>query len=80
MCVLALLMVRVAELSTKTSWPRIRHALSTLQATEFRTNSHRFLRRSEPTAEAKGLLSAMEIELPRRVLGAEPLQQSLTPA
>ncbi len=45
LCVLALLIERVVELQAQQSWSRTHHALGTLQAVEFRTETHRFFRR-----------------------------------
>lgn len=46
-CVLALLIERVAELILCQPWSRIRHGLEKLQISEFFSLNHRFFRRNE---------------------------------
>jgi len=52
-CVLALLIQRVAELACGRSWPRLRETLDSLQATGFRTETHQFFQASELLAPAR---------------------------
>ncbi len=74
-CVLALLFERLAELKTGRPWPRLREALSTLQATEFHAESSRFLQANRPVEEALTTLKALGIKPPKKVLAVEPLEQ-----
>lgn len=74
--VLALLMVRVAERATGTTWSRIRHELRSLQAVEFHTDSHRFFKRSTPSKGLREILKKLDVELPNVVLRTESLQGS----
>jgi transposase len=67
-CVLALLIQRVAEFTTAKTWGWLHHALSQLQAAEFETPSHRFFRRNEPSKEVYEILSNLNISMPRQVL------------
>ncbi len=45
-CVLSLLIERIAEIACDKPWPRIRHTLDKLQVSEFKTINHRFHRRN----------------------------------
>jgi transposase len=76
-CVLALLIQRVVEHTTGTSWFPLRHELNRLQATEFRTATHQFFHRTEPTPELKRLFKKLEISMPHQVLAVRPLPSEL---
>ena len=67
-CVLALLIERIAELQCGMSWHRIRHALDTLQVTEFFDLNHRVLMRNEVSSEARKILESLDIPPPKKVL------------
>ena len=67
-CVLALLIERVAELACGQSWLRIRHALDDLQATEFHTSTQIFFRLNEVSPALRQLFQSLAIPLPKRVL------------
>ncbi len=67
-CVLALLIERVAELACGQSWQRIRHALDDLQATEFHTPTQIFFRLNEVSPALRQLFQSLAIPLPKRVL------------
>lgn len=68
-CVLALLIERVAEIRCKRSWLRIREVLVTLQATEVSTPSGVFFHRNEPTQELRQILNSLVVSMPKVVLG-----------
>ena len=70
-CVMALLIQRVAEIECKASWGQIRHSLEMLQATEFFSINHRIFRRNELSAEASLLLEKLKIPVPKAVLSIE---------
>ena len=72
-CVLALLIQRVAELTCQMPWARIRHILQQLQVTECQTPDHVFFRLNEVTKEVKGVFKQLEIPLPKSVIGINPL-------
>ena len=72
LCVLALLICRVAELACKMPWPRIRAALSTIQVTEYETPTHVFFRVNRVSEEAAKVLSLLEITPPKHVLAVRP--------
>jgi hypothetical protein len=72
-CVLALLIQRVAETTTQKTWGWLRHALSQLQAAECETPTHRFFRRNEPSQDVVDLLKTLAIPLPKPILDLAPL-------
>ena len=74
-CVMALLIERVAELACEQSWSRIRHSLADLQATEFHTSSHLFFKRNEASPELRKILKKLAIPLPNSVLSILPLPE-----
>ena len=76
-CVLALLIERVATRETRQSWRRTRQALMAVQATEYRSDSFRFFRRNELEPGAKELLANLAIPVPKPILGVEPLPGTL---
>ena len=76
-CVLSLLVERVAELACDKTWSHIQEALDTLQVSEFHTPSHRFFQLNEPTELLKETLKALKIPLPQRILGVRPHSQSI---
>jgi hypothetical protein len=76
-CVLALLLQRVVEHTTVVSWCSLRHELNRLQATEFRTATHQFFHRTEPTLELKRLFKKLEISMPHSMLAVHPLPSEL---
>jgi transposase len=67
-CVLALLIERVAELACAQSWFRIRRTLDGLQATEFHTPSQIFFRMNEVSKPVRQIFKSLAIPLPKRVL------------
>ena len=56
-CVLSLLIERMAELKCGKPWPRIRRALEKLQVTEFFDLNHRVLMRNEPPRDTLNILT-----------------------
>jgi hypothetical protein len=74
-CVLALLIERIAELSCGRSWYRIRRALDELQVTEFFNFNHRVLMRNEMPAKANNIFKLLKIDRPKQVLELENLPQ-----
>jgi hypothetical protein len=71
-CVLALLIQRVAERASAQTWSWLRHTLAQLQATEFQTPTHRFFRRNDPPQDVAALLKTIDISLPKPVLVLAP--------
>jgi len=72
-CVLALLIQRVAELGCHMPWPKIRHILHQLQATECQTANHVFFRLNEVKKEVREVFKNLEIALPKSVIDIKPL-------
>jgi transposase len=73
LCVLSLLMERIAEIECNDTWNRIQHNLEGLQVSEFRTNSHKFFRRNEITPNIRNLLNKLKIPIPNLVAELEKL-------
>jgi transposase len=71
LCVLALLIERVAELCCNKPWRQIREALERLQVTKFENSSHRFLHRNELDPETAKILKSLKITTPKQVLEIE---------
>ena len=67
-CVLALLLQRVAEFMTGKTWGWLHHALAQFQATEFETPGHLFFRRNEPPEEVLSTLKTLKISIPKPIL------------
>jgi transposase len=70
-CVLALLIERVAEVACQQPWSRIRRQLQKLQVTEFFSLKHRFFRRNELTPEVSQMLKTLDIAAPKSILSVE---------
>jgi hypothetical protein len=70
-CVLALLVERIAELACGTPWHRIRRALEKLQVTEFFDLNHRVLMRNELPTDTRNTLKLLKITPPRQVVHLE---------
>ena len=70
-CVLSLLVERIAELACGTPWHRIRRALEELQVTEFFDLNHRVLMRNELPADTRNTLKLLKITPPRQVVHLE---------
>ena len=72
-CVLALLIERIAELECGLPWHRIQRALDTLQLTEFFILNFRVLMRNEISSDARKMLKSLKITPPKQVLSIEKL-------
>ena len=70
-CVLALLIERVAEVACDASWSRIRHQLEKMQATEFFSIKYRFFRRNEVAAGTRSIFKKLKISIPKKILSIE---------
>jgi len=75
-CVLALLLERMAEQQSGRPWSRIHSILSCIQATEFATSDHIFYQLNELPKGATGLLESLGIPLPKRVFGIRAVQKA----
>jgi transposase len=69
LCVLGLLIERLAEWRCQMTWMRIRDRLRTLQATEYTSSGTVFFRRNRLTDEAADILKRMAIQAPAEFLG-----------
>jgi len=74
-CVMALLIERVAELACDQSWSQIHHVLTGLKATEFHTSSHLFFKRNEASPRLRNMLEKLGVPLPNSVLEIIPLPE-----
>ena len=67
-CVLALLIERIAELQCGKPWHQIRRALERLQVTEFFDLNHRVLMRNELPSETRKTFNLLKIKAPPQVI------------
>lgn len=70
-CVLALAIERMAELSCGMPWSRIRRTLEELQITELFNLNFRVLMRNELTPETRKILKLLKIKVPKQVVELE---------
>ena len=70
-CVLALLIERIAELSCGRSWRQIQGALDTLQVTEFFDLKYRVLMRNEMSPDVENIFKSLKITPPKQVVKLE---------
>ena len=76
-CVLALLIERVAELKCGRPWSKIKSVLSKMQVTEFATSEHVFYQLNELPKGAKSILKELAISRPHTVLGVKHIKKEL---
>ena len=74
-CVLALLLERVAELRCGAPWTRISDSLSKLQATEFKSSQHSFFQINQAGKDCREVLKKLAIPLPPKVFGIKPVEK-----
>jgi transposase len=72
-CVLSLLIERIAENMCSKSWHEIGRCLDEIQVTEFQTNTHRFFRINELRKQVKDLLKALGINTPKLLVDIKKL-------
>ena len=70
-CVLALLLERMAEIRCGQPWSHIRRSLEQLQISYFTTNETSFYRRNEIPAKVRNILRKLKIPPPNLVLDLE---------
>lgn len=75
-CVLALLIERVAELACSKPWPHIRRSLEKLQASEFYTPEHVFYKLNEVGSQVREIFKQLKIPVPASLLGVSALSKS----
>lgn len=76
-CVLALQLERVVEISCGMSWHHIKRVLETIQVTEFFDSKQRVLMRNELMEEATKILYLLKIKPPHRVIGVSEKGEKL---
>ena len=68
LCWLALLLVRIAEVETAISWPKIRREMQRLHLGEFLSKKARILQHTELTSNQRNILKLLKIKPPKRIL------------
>ena len=68
LCWLARLLARIAETRTGTPWPTLRDQLQRLHVGTFTGPAGTFRQTTEPTPEARRLLTALGLGVPPRIL------------
>jgi transposase len=76
LCVLALLIERVAETSCREPWSRIRRGLDQLQISHFLTKDYSFYRRNELPVRARNILKQLNIPIPNIIDGLEKIPKA----
>jgi transposase len=74
-CVLALLLERVAELKCGEPWSRISRSISRLKATEFINSQHSFFHINEAGEDCLEILKKLAIPMPARVFAIKPVEK-----
>jgi transposase len=67
-CWLALLLVRIAEVETGITWPKIRREMQRLHLREFLSKKTRILQHTELTQNQRNILKPQKIKPPKRIL------------
>jgi len=75
-CVLALLIERVAEINCGEPWSRIRRSLEQLQISHFLTKEYSFYRRNEISAKAHNILKQLNIPVPKLIDGLKKVPKT----
>ena len=68
LCWLGLLLIRIAEVETSLSWPKIRRQMQQLNLIQFFDKNGRVLQHTELTADQRNILNKLKIKPPQRVL------------
>ncbi len=67
LCWLALLLIRIVELETGTTWPRIRSELERLHLGEFSNKDGRILQHTELTSNQRNIFKKLKITPPKKI-------------
>lgn len=67
LCWLALLLIRIIEIETKQSWPKIRSEMSQIHLGEFLTQNKRVFRYTELTNNQRSILKKLNIKPPKQI-------------
>lgn len=70
-CVLALLIERIAELECGMPWTKIRHTLEGLQITNFCNLNYHVLMRNELSNKIRNILKSLKIKAPKKVVSLQ---------
>ena len=70
-CILALLIERIAEIRCGETWSRIRRKLEALKILELITPEYRFFQRNEIPTETRNILKTLEVPEPKRIFELE---------
>lgn len=70
-CWLALLLVRIAEVETGITWPKIRREMQRLHLGEFLSKKTRILQHTELTQNQQNILKPLKIKPPKRILNID---------
>jgi transposase len=68
LCWLALLLIRIAENTTGTTWTHLREQLQQLHVGVFEGPAGRFRQRTELTAAQRDILTALRIDPPKKII------------
>jgi transposase len=68
LCWLALLLVRLAEVNTKETWPTLRSELDDMHLVEYESEDGKVLQRTELTEKQQGILSLLKLPEPPKIL------------
>jgi hypothetical protein len=72
LCWLALLLIRVAETTSGATWNHMRTELQRIHAVTFTGPAGTFRQATEPTKPQRDLLTALQIDPPKRIQAAIP--------
>jgi hypothetical protein len=75
-CILALLIERIAEISCGEPWSRIRRKLEGLKIFALITPGYRFFRRNEIPLKTRNMLNISGVLAPKLVVGLERRQKT----
>jgi transposase len=67
LCWLALLLIRIAEIETAMTWPKIKHTMQRLNLVEFLTKDGRILQHTELITDQRNILNKLKIKPPKTV-------------
>ena len=67
LCWLALLLIRIAEVETGMTWPKIQRPMQRLNLVEFLTKDGRILQHTEITSDQRNILNKLKIKPPKSV-------------
>jgi len=71
LCWLALLLIRIAEVETGMTWPKIQRPMQRLNLVEFLTKDGRILQHTEITSDQRNILNKLKIKPPKSVFKAD---------